>query len=180
MTVTGLARACGLSRTAVLYYESVGLLKPGRRSRANYRLYGERELERLRRIVVYRRAGLKLADIRSILGEPRGDAAAVLQRRMAELNAEIEMLREHQRAVARLLKQTGRLEGAQMVTKEKWVAVMRGAGFSDEDMRRWHSEFEQSAPDEHQEFLEFLHLPQDEILSIREWSRKGSGDRGRG
>ena len=33
-----------------------------------------------------------------------------------------------------------------------------------------HKEFERSAPDEHQEFLEFLHIPSDEIKSIRRWS----------
>jgi len=50
LTVTRLARACGLSRTTVLYYESIGLLKPGLRSAGNYRLYSEKDLERLRQI----------------------------------------------------------------------------------------------------------------------------------
>jgi hypothetical protein len=59
-----------------------------------------------------------------------------------------------------------------MVTKEKWVSVMRAAGFSGEDMHRWHAEFEKSAPSEHQEFLEFLHIPQEDIRSIRAESRK--------
>jgi hypothetical protein len=49
---------------------------------------------------------------------------------------------------------------------------MSGAGFSNEDMWRWHSEFEKSAPQEHQEFLEFLHIPADEITTIRERSRQ--------
>jgi hypothetical protein len=34
-------------------------------------------------------------------------------------------------------------------------------------------EFERSAPEDHQEFLEFLHIPADDIKRIREWSRKG-------
>ena len=71
LTVTLLARACGLSRSTVLYYESLGLLKPVRRSAGNYRLYGERDLERLRQVCLYRNAGLKLSDIRSILDRPR-------------------------------------------------------------------------------------------------------------
>jgi hypothetical protein len=54
-----------------------------------------------------------------------------------------------------------------MVTKEKWVSVMRSAGFTDEDMHRWHAVFEKAAPEEHQEFLEFLHIPPAEIQSIR-------------
>ena len=172
LTVTLLARACGLSRSTVLYYESRGLLKPVRRSAANYRLYSERDLERLRQVCLYRNAGLKLGDIRSILDRPHGDAASVLQRRLVELGAEIERLREHQRAIARLLGGANRLRRMQMVTKEKWVEVMRSAGFTEEQMRRWHMEFEKSAPEEHQEFLEFLHIPSAEVASIRKWSRE--------
>ena len=172
MTVTQLARACGLGRTTVLYYESLGLLKAAGRTAGNYRAYGEKELERLRRICVYRGAGLKLGDIRSLLDEPRGDAAGVLKRRLLELSGEIERLREHQRAIARLLNQTDRLRRMPMVTKEKWVSVMRAAGFSGEDMHRWHAEFEKTAPLEHQEFLEFLHIPAEEIQTIRAESGK--------
>ncbi len=172
LTVTRLARACGLSRSTVLYYESVGLLKPVRRSAGNYRLYGERDLERLRQVLLYRSAGLKLSDIRSIIDRAQGDAASVLQRRMAELGGEIERLREHQRAIARMLESTNRLRRMRMVTKEKWVDVMRSAGFTEDQMRRWHVEFEKAAPDEHQEFLEFLHIPAEEVVKIREWSRE--------
>jgi hypothetical protein len=63
-----------------------------------------------------------------------------------------------------------------MVTKEKWVAIMRASGFNDDDMRRWHAEFEKSAPGEHQEFLEFLHIPANEVKTIRDWSRTFTGD----
>ncbi len=174
LTVTQLARACGLSRTTVLYYESAGLLKPARRSAGNYRLYGDRDLDRLRQICLYREAGLKLSDIRSLLDGGRGDAASVLKRRLAELSAEIGRLRDHQLAIARLLKNTDRLRRDTMVTKDKWVKVMREAGFTDADMHRWHAQFEKSAPGEHQEFLEFLHIPAEEIRNIREWSRKGA------
>jgi DNA-binding transcriptional MerR regulator len=172
LTVTTLARACGLSRTTVLYYESIGLLKAARRSAGNYRLYGDKDLQRLRQICLYRAAGLELDDIRSLLDEPRGDAAGVLKRRLVELSGEIEKLRDHQRAIARLLKDTDQLRRLSMVTKQKWVEVMRAAGFTDDDMHRWHAQFEKSAPQEHQEFLEFLHIPPQEIQSIRDWSRK--------
>jgi DNA-binding transcriptional MerR regulator len=171
LTVTRLARACGLSRSTVLYYEAMGLLKPVRRSAGNYRLYGERDLDRLRQVCIYREAGLKLSDIRSILDRPGGDAAAVLRRRFVELGGEIARLREHQRAIARLLDSTNRMRRMDMVTKEKWVSVMQAAGFSDDQMHRWHMEFEKSAPEEHQEFLEFLHIPAEEVKKIREWSR---------
>src|SRR6185436_15064110 len=97
LTVTNLARACGLSRSTILYYESVGLLKPARQSAAQYRIYGERDLQRLRQVCAYRDAGLKVADIRAILDQPQSAAAAVLERRLVELEDEIGRLREHQR-----------------------------------------------------------------------------------
>jgi DNA-binding transcriptional MerR regulator len=170
LTVTKLAGRCGLSRSAVLYYESIGLLRPARRSEGNYRCYTEKEVERLRQICAWRKAGLKLEDIRAILARPGSDAAAVLERRLVEIDGEIEQLRGHQRAIARLLQHKGRLK---VINKEKWVAIMKAAKFGEADMRRWHVEFERAAPAEHQEFLEFLHIPAEEILSIREWSRKG-------
>ena len=172
LTVTRLAKACGLSRTAVLYYESIGLLRPAQRTEANYRRYTPREAERLRQICVYRNAGLTLRDIRGILDSPATGASHVLERRLKELDAEIETLRGHQRQILLLLPRTKALKRLKMITKEKWVAVMRGAGLTEEQMRVWHAEFERSAPAEHQEFLEFLHIPADEITRIHEWSRK--------
>ena len=171
LTVTRLARNCNLARSTVLYYESIGLLARPRRSAGNYRVYSEKDLDRLRQICTYRDAGVGLGDIRSILDAPGGNAAAVLRRRLGELSAGIERLREHQRAIARLLTTTDRFRRLPVVTKEKFTAVLRAFGFTEEDMRRLHTEFESSAPNEHQEFLEFLHIPADEIRTIREWSR---------
>jgi DNA-binding transcriptional MerR regulator len=158
----------------VLYYESIGLLAGPRRTRSNYRVYGDADVDRLRRIRAYRDAGLEIADVKALLDGRPGDAAMVLSRRLVAIAAEIARLRDHQHAIARLLPQAGHMEEDEMISKETWVAVMRGAGFSDDDMDRWHAEFERAAPAEHQEFLEFLRLPQEEIVKIREWSRKGA------
>jgi len=171
LTVTNLARACKLSRSTLLYYESIGLLTRPRRTAGNYRAYTPKDLDRLRQVCVYRDAGVPLAEIRQLLDGPHDDAAAVLQRRLVELSAGIERLRDQQRAIARLLKSAHKLRSIPMVTKEKWVAIMKAAGFSEDDMRRWHAEFEKGAPDEHQEFLEFLHIPPEELGRIRAWSR---------
>ena len=60
LTVTKLARRCGVSRTALLYYESIGLMPSPQRSGGNYRCYSERDAERLSAIRAYRNAGLTL------------------------------------------------------------------------------------------------------------------------
>jgi DNA-binding transcriptional MerR regulator len=172
LTVTRLAAQCGLSRSAVLYYESIGLLKPARRSAGNYRVYGERDAERLRSIRRWRDSGLTLSDIRALLDEPRGDATDVLKRRLEALGEEIGKLLRQQWAIAALLQKSGQFRRTRMVTKEKLVSIMRAAGLTESDMHRFHAEFERSAPEEHQEFLEFLHIPDEEAREIRAWSRE--------
>lgn len=177
ITVTKLARRCGVSRTALLYYESIGLMPPPQRSVGNYRCYSEADAERLMAIRAYRKAGLALEDIDAILktqfDRRGGDASKVLKRRLSELDAEIDALRGHQQAILKLLGHQA-LRKAKMITKEKWVSIMTSCGFSKEQMHSWHTEFERSAPDEHQEFLEFLHIPTDEIKTIRKQSRTGA------
>lgn len=172
LTISKLARQCGLSRSTLLYYESIGLLKPAPRTAARYRAYGEKDARRLEQICVYRDAGLKLDDIRTILDRPENDASSVLKRRLLELNAEMERLRGHQRAILRLLQVKNSVWRTQMVTKEKLVSIMKASGLTEADMQKFHAEFERSAPEEHQEFLEFLKISPEEIRSIREQSRK--------
>ena len=167
LTVSKLARLCGLSRTTVLYYESIGLLKAARRGSGNYRAYGEADVAKLRQICAWRGAGLKLDDILTILARPENDISAVLKRRLAELDGEIEEKRNQQKAILLLL-----LEKETQMTKEKWTSIMSAAGLSEADMRRWHGEFERAASEDHREFLEYLHIPGAEIETIREWSRK--------
>ena len=58
-----------------------------------------------------------------------------------------------------------------MITKEKWVRVMQAAGLSEDDMHRWHAKFEELEPNGHQQFLEFIQIPAEEIGKIREWSK---------
>src|ERR1700693_5121671 len=130
MTVTKLARDAGLSRSTVLYYESIGLLRQAKRSAANYRLYGEADAGRLRQICVYRAAGLTLEDIRTILDRPASGFASILERRLPHWGEKMERLRSQQRAIARLLQTAGTPKRRNMLTKVKWTQIMRDSGFS--------------------------------------------------
>lgn len=175
MSVTEIARACGISRTTVLYYESIGLLDAARRTASGYRQYGPRELERLRKICEWRQAGLTLDDIRAMFtrAQKDGGAASILRSRLADIGREIAKLHGHRRAILSLLKNQTKFRRTQDMTKEKWVSIMRASGFNDDDMHRWHTEFEKAAPEDHEQFLAYLQIPGEEIARIREWSRKG-------
>ena len=173
MTVSAMSRRWGHSRSTLLYYESSGLLRRPPRTGGNYRACGEADLRRLRQIGLYRKVGLSLAAIRTLVDRPGGGGArAVLERRLADIDMEVDTLRGHQYAILRLLGASRSLERKADMTKETWVAIMRKTGFTDDDMHRWHQEFERSAPDDHQAFLEFLQIPHDEVKAIRAWSRR--------
>src|SRR6516164_8735479 len=60
------AKLAGITSKALRHYERVGLLKPAR-SNSGYRLYSERDLNRLEQIVALRFLGLPLRDIRTAL-----------------------------------------------------------------------------------------------------------------
>lgn len=173
LTIRQLARRVGLSRSALLHYEALGLLRPLARSPAGYRLYGEAEVARLELICVYRQAGVPVATIAGLLEGRGGDAARILERHLVDLNRSIARLREQQRRVVRLLGQPRLLAArSRVMTKERWVSVLRRAGLSDADMWRWHQVFETEAPEAHQDFLESLDLAPQEIARIRAASRR--------
>jgi len=71
-----------------------------------------------------------------------------------------------------LLKHKSAFGRRKVIPKEKWISVRKASGFSEADIHRWHAEFERSAPEQHQEFLAFLHISSEEIRLPREWTRK--------
>jgi MerR family transcriptional regulator, thiopeptide resistance regulator len=172
MTISQLARKHGLSRSTLLYYDRIGLLKPDGRLGNDYRHYSLEAEKRLRQIRLYRQTGLPLAEIRRILERPKKDLAAALERQLYEVLAQMEALRSRQRVIVELLKNRRLLEQVRNLDREKWVRLLRASGFTDEDLGRWHRDFERTDPSYHQRFLEFLGLSTEEISAIRAHSRQ--------
>lgn len=56
---------------------------------------------------------------------------------------------------------------SQKFGKDQWVELFRKTGLSEEMMEKWHRLFEASHPQAHQNFLEWLKLPAEEIAAIR-------------
>ncbi len=173
-TVGVLARSVGLARSTLVYYDRIGLLRPSQRSASGYRLYGEDARVRLESIRAYRDVGLGMAEIRALLDARGGRAAAILTARLERMNKEIATLREQQRVVVDLLRNRKVIRRTRALDKEAWVKILAGAGLDDAAMHRWHVEFEALAPEAHQDLLESLGIPADEIAAIRVWSREGA------
>jgi len=53
------------------------------------------------------------------------------------------------------------------MNKEKWVTLFKAIGLDEATMMKWHSEFETRYPEGHQSFLQWLQIPNEEILAIR-------------
>jgi MerR family transcriptional regulator, thiopeptide resistance regulator len=90
MTVGELAGLSGLTVRTLHHYDELGLVVPGARSAAGYRLYGDAEVERLQEVLFYRELGFGLDQIKAMLAEAAHDRhdALVRQRRLLEAKTE--------------------------------------------------------------------------------------------
>ena len=174
LTISKLAAAHGLARSTLLYYERIGLLRAERQSAAGYRLYGAEAATRLARIIELRSAGLPLETVKRIL-EARTPLADALETQVIALNRQIEQLRAQQRVVLSLLQSRATQSRSRAMSKETWTKMFRSIGLTDDDMRRWHTQFEQSMPEAHQDFLESLGLDAAEVRRIRAWAANSQG-----
>lgn len=98
LTVSKLAAEVGVKADTVRYYEKAGLLPAPNRSEAGYRAYDENAIDRLRFIKGVQAFGLRLREVRELLDIldqgacPCGHTEALVNRRVAEIDGEIERL----------------------------------------------------------------------------------------
>jgi len=103
MLIGELAKATGVSPKTTRYYETLGLLKPIRRTRGNYRVYDETAIPMLQFIRHAERLGFSLKDIRQVLqvwrrkGVTCGIVRQIAQQKLERVDAllrELTALRE--------------------------------------------------------------------------------------
>ena len=176
-SISQIARACGLSRSTLLYYDRLGLLRAAGRTGSGYRYYTERDLGTLRRIGHFREAGLSLNEIRSVLATGGKPGTRLLEKRLQETAENIVGLKNRQRLLAGMLRKVASGKRPPCVDKQMWVEMLRAAGMDEQAMDRWHTEFERRAPEGHEEFLLSLGIPGEEAARIRRSSRVGHAGR---
>jgi DNA-binding transcriptional MerR regulator len=86
------AALSGVTIRTLHHYDEIGLLSPGGRSEAGYRVYEGADLERLQRILFYREFGFTLKEISTIIDDPSTDSMGHLRRQRGLLVARIERL----------------------------------------------------------------------------------------
>ena len=86
------ARMVGVQTYTLRYYEKIGIIEPSR-SQGRLRLYSDRDIARLRRVkTLIDDLGVNLAGVEVVLR--MAQHMTELQRRVEELESEIERLRE--------------------------------------------------------------------------------------
>lgn len=86
-TINKLAKMAGVSTRTLRYYDELGLLSPVRESSNGYRIYGQKEIDRLQQILFYRELGVPLKEIRNILSSKDFDGCAALESHLSALLA---------------------------------------------------------------------------------------------
>ncbi len=179
LSVGKVARLFGLSRATLLYYDSIGLLRPSGRSPKGYRLYNEADINRLSQVMLLRGAGVPLSEIAGLVTAGENDVAAALLKKLNDLNQQIKRIKAQQETIIRILSNTEFHKNQQPLEKASRLSILAAAGIDEEEARRWLEDFEKHSPDQHSNFLSLLNLTKDEIWEIWECFRtvkKGKED----
>lgn len=94
-SIQKLGNLAGISTRTLRYYDEIGILKPARTSSSGYRIYGQKEIDKLQQILFYRELGVGLEDIKKIVTAPAFDGATALRehrKRLLEKREQLDLL----------------------------------------------------------------------------------------
>lgn len=140
--ISQLAKKVGLSRSTLLYYEKQGLLT-GARQANGYRLYSDKDAQRVLLLQQLQAGGLTLKECKSCLDNKV--ERAVLSKRLQQLDADI----------------------AQKQQARHLLAALLGEG----SLRSWHQQADKIAPDAHLDWLQKQGFDEKQALHLR-WLSK--------
>ena len=112
MKIGELAKQTGFSTKAIRYYELLGLLAEPERTDSGYRLYTEKDVERLEFIEKAKHLGFSLEDIRDILildqqqQRPCVHVLALIDQKLKQVDDVLRDLKAFRQELARLRKES--------------------------------------------------------------------------
>lgn len=80
LSVSDLAKLCGISVRTLHYYDEIGLVPPSEVTEAGYRYYDDTAVAKLEQVLFYRELQFSLREITSILAHPEIDRTEALQK----------------------------------------------------------------------------------------------------
>lgn len=91
-TVGQVAALARVSVRTLHHYDEIGLLRPSARSRSDYRLYEDADVDRLHQVLLYRGLGFSLDEVAAILDDSTVSTTEHLRRQVALLGERIDEL----------------------------------------------------------------------------------------
>lgn len=119
--VNQMAKLSGVSTRTLRYYDQIELLQPARVENNGYRLYGQRQLDKLQQILFYRELGVPLEEIKTILNSPGFEPEKSLEGHLLALQnkkAQIDDLIQNVKKTIKAMK-----EGTNMSDKDKFEGL---------------------------------------------------------
>lgn len=170
LSVSKLADNFGISRSTLLYYDSINLLKPSVRNKAGYRLYDEADIERLRKIRILKEAGVPLSTITKLLNSANVEVTALLLKRLGQLNKEVQAVKQQQNVIIKLLENSALYKNLKYIDENTWLSILNAAGIQVEKMEEWHSQFIKHSPSQQSYLLELLGFSDEDSKKTKEHS----------
>lgn len=138
-TVQQLSKIAGVTPRTLRYYDEIGILKPARINSSGYRIYGQKQVDRLQQILFYRELGVDLTQIGKIVTAPSFDGASALREhreKLLEKKAQLDLL------IANVEKTIALTEGRiKMSDKEKFEGFKQNS--IDENEKKYGKEIRQ-------------------------------------
>ncbi len=123
LTVGQMCKKCKVSARTLRYYDNVGLLTPSGKTHSGYRLYDENAVNQMGMILLFKRRGFSLSDIKIIVSAKDFDMSRVLDR-------QIEMLKLKRQHIDRLIENA-------VAMKEKGVENMDFSFFENKELEEY-------------------------------------------
>ncbi len=155
-----------LSRSTILYYDKIGVLKPTEREENNYRIYDQQEVMKLSKIVMYRESGISLRNIQKLLDAENNERTGILVERLDKIQKEIKNLKNQEKLLLDVLKEEVIMGKSTFFTSKTWTEMLINLGYEEKDWLNWHREFELDSPEEHYKFLRSLNMVDEEIQNL--------------
>ena len=99
MKINEIEKLLGLSKANIRYYENEGLINPSR-TENGYRNYNEVDIALLKKIIIYRKLGISISEIKAVLTNQKSLSGAIadsvknMSGDIERLNASIEICEE--------------------------------------------------------------------------------------
>ncbi|BEP28392.1 MerR family transcriptional regulator [Helicovermis profundi] len=165
-TVGKLSKEFKISRSTLLYYDKIGLLKLSERSESNYRLYSHSDVERLRIIMHHKKAGIPLDDISKLFDLEVNDVTIILNNRLNKIQEDIKLLKMQESMILSVLIDQIKSDNSALYDRNSWTSLLLKLGYSHDEMLEWHRNFDLESKDDHRKFLIALGLNEEEIKKL--------------